>query len=158
MVDEEGERIYKVRYNEAIKLMGLQILRDIVTWSKVNKRTSELCVNEPNCCNAEKFYHVLRMAYILVNFMISQQKYYQSLNLIINCIEDRFKQPGYEVYHSLETLLFKACKQKVFENDVQIVCQFDKGDFDNNLLSTQLSDLWHAFSASTRLSSGRGQH
>ena len=36
--------------------------------------------------------------------------YYESLDLLIQFIADRFDQPGYRMYRSLEDLLFKACK------------------------------------------------
>ena len=36
--------------------------------------------------------------------------YYESLYLLIQCIADRFDQPGYKMYRSLEDLLLKGCK------------------------------------------------
>ena len=48
--------------------------------------------------------------------------------IIINCIEDRFNQPGYRIYSSLETLLRKACKQEDFEPDLKVVCDFYEDD------------------------------
>ena len=37
-----------------------------------------------------------------------QQQYYEAIDLAINCIKDRFQQPGYTVYCQLENLLLKA--------------------------------------------------
>ena len=41
--------------------------------------------------------------------------YFEAIDLIVNCIQDRFDQPGYRIYHLLETLLLKACKQEELE-------------------------------------------
>ena len=50
-----------------------------------------------------------------------KQIYFTALDLIINCIEDRFDQPGFHIYHSIESLLFKACKQEEWESDLKSV-------------------------------------
>ena len=47
-----------------------------------------------------------------------QQHYFEAIDLIFNCIQDRFNQPGYKVYSTLESLLMKACKQEEFEDDL----------------------------------------
>ena len=69
------------------------------------------------------------------------QYYYEAIDLIINCIEDRCNQPGYKVYHTLESLLIKACKSQELESDLETICQFYKEDFDQDHLRTQLQTL-----------------
>ena len=66
-----------------------------------------------------------------------KQQYYEALDLIVNCIDDRFNQPGYRIYHSLESFLSKACKQEDLVSDLDIVCDFYRDDFDKKLLTTQ---------------------
>ena len=39
-----------------------------------------------------------------------RQHYYEAFDLVINCIKERFDQPGYEVYCKLEKLLVKAAQ------------------------------------------------
>ena len=70
-----------------------------------------------------------------------RQVYFEALDLIVNCIQDRFDQSGYWIYQSLETLLMKACKQEKFEEDLDVVCSFYRDDFDKELLRTQLQTL-----------------
>ena len=70
-----------------------------------------------------------------------KQQYYEALDLIVNCIDDRFNQPGYRIYHSLESLLSKACKQEELVSDIDIVCDFYGDDFDKDLLTSQLQTL-----------------
>ena len=67
-----------------------------------------------------------------------KQQYYEAIDLLINCIEDRFDQPGYKVYHSVETLLLKACKLQEYESCLEAVCNFYQDDFDKDVLRTQL--------------------
>ena len=64
--------------------------------------------------------------------------YYEAFDLIINCTEGSFNQPGYCVFGGLQTLLIKACKQEELEKDLQDVSTFYKDDFDLDTLCTQL--------------------
>ncbi len=49
-----------------------------------------------------------------------------------------FKQDGYRVYQSLESLLSKACKHT---SDLDVVCDFYGNDFNKDLLTSQLQIL-----------------
>lgn len=63
-----------------------------------------------------------------------RQKYYEAIDLIVNCIENRFNQPGYKTYCQLETLLLGACKSEEVHSILQDVCEFYKDDFDSDVL------------------------
>ena len=47
--------------------------------------------------------------------------YFQTLDVVINCIESRFDQLGYRSYSRLESLLFKAASKKNFTEDLSFV-------------------------------------
>ena len=47
-----------------------------------------------------------------------QQQYYEAIDLAINCIKDRFQQPGYNVYCQLENLLLNAVYNDKSELDL----------------------------------------
>ena len=51
-----------------------------------------------------------------------KQKYFEVLDLMINCIEQRFDQPGYCIFQSMESLLIKACVQHDFESELMCMC------------------------------------
>ena len=70
-----------------------------------------------------------------------RQYYFEAIDLIINCIQDRFDQPGYKIYSSLVSLLIRGCKQEELDDDLKAVCTFYKDDFDQKLLLTQLQTL-----------------
>ena len=40
-----------------------------------------------------------------------KQAYFEAIDLITNCVQERFDQPSYQIYQSQETLLIKASKQ-----------------------------------------------
>ena len=115
-------------------------------WQKVNSKASELDIGEPvlprrrrlprrldDGLSAGDFHHDPKSFY--------KQQYYEALDLIVGCIDDRFNQPGYRIYHSLESLLSKACKQEDLDSDLDVVCDFYGDDFDKELLKTQLQTL-----------------
>ena len=51
--------------------------------------------------------------------------YFQTLDVVINCIESRFDQLGYRSYSCLESLLLKAASKKNFTEDLNFVCDFN---------------------------------
>ena len=61
--------------------------------------------------------------------------YLEAIDLIVNCVEESFNQPGYQIYHKLETILLKACMQEELEEHLEAVCTFYKDDFENVLLT-----------------------
>ncbi len=112
-------------------------------WSKISKIAADLDVGEPQLPRrrrvprrydegtSEGDYHSDPKAHY-------RQIYYEAIDLIVNCIENRFDQPGYKKYESLQTLLLKACQLEDFENELHTVCQFYKNDFEEAVLRTQL--------------------
>ena len=114
-----------------------------IFWAKVNQFTSTHEVNEARLPRQRKrpkryeegtssgdFHETPKQYY--------QQYYFEAIDLIVNCIQDRFDQPGYKVYSTLESLLMKACKQEEYGDDLEAVCTFYKEDFVKELLHTQL--------------------
>lgn len=67
--------------------------------------------------------------------------YFESLDLLVQAIEDRFDQPGYKMYSCLESLLIKAVKKENYSNELQEVLRVYKHDFNASNLSTHLSIL-----------------
>ena len=66
------------------------------------------------------------------------QNYLEALDLIIQCIKDRFEQPGYAVYHNLEQLLLKASQMANVDSEFDFVCSLYKDDFQPEVLRTHL--------------------
>ena len=65
-------------------------------------------------------------------------KYFEALDLAITRIQERFNQPGYDMYKNLESLLLKAVKQEDYSNEIQEVLSFYGDDFQEMDLNTQL--------------------
>ena len=73
--------------------------------------------------------------------------YFEALDLIVLCIEDRFNQRGYKTYCKVQTLLLKAAASEPYENELQFVLSFYGTDFDVLLLPTHLQILSQNFQA-----------
>ena len=67
--------------------------------------------------------------------------YFETLDLAINFILDRFSHPGYKVYSHLESLLLNAVNGNDFSEDLDYVCNFYGEDLERNSLLTQLQTL-----------------
>lgn len=70
-----------------------------------------------------------------------RRKYYAVLDTVVSCIKERFEQPDYEIYSSLEQLLVKAAMSKSYEEEFVTVTTFYHDDIDGDLLSVQLKTL-----------------
>ena len=71
--------------------------------------------------------------------------YFEAIDLITNCVKERFDQLGYRIYQSLETLLIKASKREEFQENLDDVCAFYHDDFDKELLHSHISKrLWRS--------------
>ena len=64
--------------------------------------------------------------------------YFEALDLITSCIQDRFNQPGYKTYGKVETLLLKAAAAEPHGIELDFVLSFYGSDFDPQLLPTHL--------------------
>ena len=64
--------------------------------------------------------------------------YFEDLDLVVCGIKGRFDQPGYEVYSNLEGMLVKAVRKDNYDEDLQYIVDFYKGDFNRDQLSMQL--------------------
>ena len=67
-----------------------------------------------------------------------RRSYFEAIDLAVTSIEDRFNQPGYKIYQSLEELLTKAANKEDYSKELEAVVSFYGDDFDNKELSTQL--------------------
>ena len=67
-----------------------------------------------------------------------RQHYFEAIDLSINCIQERFKQLGFQIYCNLEQLLLKASQEQNFTSEFEHACSFYKDDFDSNVLHAQL--------------------
>ena len=69
------------------------------------------------------------------------QVYFEVLDLAIAGISNRFNQPGYIIYNSLESLLVSASNNEPFNKQLTEVVAFYEDDFDSLQLSAQSQNL-----------------
>ena len=67
--------------------------------------------------------------------------YFEALDLIIQCTDDHFNQPGYRFYSALETLLIKGCKHVEHQDELNQVQKLDDKDINYDNLEVQFQTI-----------------
>ena len=70
-----------------------------------------------------------------------RQKYFECVDLIIQCINDRFDQEDFRMYASCEQLLLKSLRKEDYSAELTTVTEFYGNDFSIAVLDTQLRSL-----------------
>lgn len=107
-------------------------------WSTVNEKAKALEVSKPilpQKCKRLKRHEVGDASPEFPNSPKSFYKsvYFNSLDVIVACIQNRFDQPGYAILCQLEALLVKAVDKKDFSEELDSVCSFYQGEIDSAL-------------------------
>ena len=68
-------------------------------------------------------------------------KFFEALDLVINCIEDPFNQKDYNMYATCEQLLIKAVKKEDFFDEISEFTDFYNDDFNAHMIKIQLQLL-----------------
>ena len=112
-------------------------------WSKVTKKATQLNIDEPalprkrkrtvryESGNAAPEFHTSVEGYY-------RQAYFEVLDVICSTIEDRFRQPGYQLYSNLEQLLLKAVCKENYSSEFDFVTKFYGPDLNVHALEMQL--------------------
>ena len=74
-----------------------------------------------------------------------RQSYFEALDLAISTIQDRFDQPNFSVYRSLEQLLLNTIRGESTQEMYDFVCKFYNSDFDCQRLQVHLEMLQATF-------------
>ena len=114
-----------------------------IFWEKTSSHAQTLHVSDPHLPRQRKVPKRYETGRAEAEFPTSpyshyRQIYYEGLDLIINCIKDRFEQEGYMVYQRVQNLLLKAARHEDITADLDFVTSFYGADFDSQRLKTQL--------------------
>ena len=66
-----------------------------------------------------------------------RQIYFEAVDLIVNCITERFNLPGFLIYQHVKSLLLKAANCKEYQSELKFVFEFYGLDLDGSSLTTQ---------------------
>ena len=80
-------------------------------------------------------------------------KFFEVLDLVINCIEDRFNQKDYRMYATCEQLLIKAVKKEDFSDEISGVMDFYNDKFNARMIKIQLQLLPSAMTDNININS-----
>ena len=67
-----------------------------------------------------------------------RQIYYEALDYVVQAVTDRFDQPGYRVYQSLQELILRACKGETYDEHLEATLTTYKDDLSRHELEAQL--------------------
>ena len=113
-------------------------------WASLNEKLDDLDVDEPTLPRRRKMPKRFEPGNAPPEFPTSakdlyRQQYFEALDLVVNCVKDRFNQPGYQVYRHLEDVLLKCVHgDNSYREDIDFVSKFYNGDLEKSSLSTQL--------------------
>ena len=121
-------------------------------WELVNSKSQKLTVDPPSIPRQRK--RPLRYEYGNAPAEFASEPedcyrriYYETLDLIVESINERFDQPGYGLYSNLEQLLLKAVRHDNYDEELTSVSNLYEHDlhiedlkFQLATLSVQLSD------------------
>ncbi len=113
-------------------------------WTKVVKKITDLGIQDPQLSRRRKAprrYEIGESEGDFIGDVKIQYRviYYGALDCVVSSINDRFEQPGYQMYCRLESLLLKAANKEEYEDDLEFVRSFYGNDLDQTLLDSQLS-------------------
>ena len=115
-------------------------------WKLIKQKASDLNINEPVLPRQRKRPRRYEDGMSNGEFPESvedlyRRMYFEALDLVVCGIKGRFDQPGYKVYSNLEGVLVKAVRKDNYNEELQYVIDFYKGDFNRDQLSMQLGIL-----------------
>ena len=115
-------------------------------WQVLRVKAQKLNIGEPTLPRKRKAPRRFEIGESQAEFPSSVEDhyraiYYEALDLILQCIDDRFDQAGYKMYSTLEALLIKGCKQIDHTNELSCVRELYGGDIEYNNLEVQFQTI-----------------
>jgi len=112
----------------------------LLFWKLIKQKASDLNINQPVLPRQRKCPRIYEDGASEGKFP-GGFMYFEALDLVVCGIKGCLDQPWYKVYSNLEGVLFKAVRRDKYDEDLQYVVDFYKGDLDCQQLSMQLGVL-----------------
>ena len=115
-------------------------------WKLIKQKASDLNINEPvlpRQRNRPRRYEdgISKGEFPESMEDLYKHMYFEALDFIVFSIKGRFDQPGYKMYSNFEGVLVKAVRNDNYDEELQCIVDFYKGDFNRDQLSMQLGIL-----------------
>ena len=112
-------------------------------WSKVTKKTNQLNIDKPALPRKRKRTVRYESGNATPEFQSSVEEYYRQaysevFDVICSTIQDRFRQPAYQLYLNLEQLLLNAVRKENYSSEFDFVTKFYESDLNVHALEMQL--------------------
>ena len=134
----------------SLTVKTLQLIRNDnsyeLFWELLLRQASQCNIAEPVLPRRRKVPKRFEHGTAEAEFPSSPKSYYkriyfEALDLVINCVTNRFNQPGYIQYKKMEELLTLAANGKDFKEKLKAITDFYLNDFNNYKLDLQLNVL-----------------
>ena len=99
-------------------------------WEKTNKEANDFGITEP-CLprhrnTSRRLDGGASSSYTVYSFPATSENYYRqiyfkAIDLIANCINDRFDQQGYKIYQNIQNLLLQVVNSEEYESSLSFV-------------------------------------
>ena len=118
-------------------------------WKVLTRKAEELNIDEPILPRKRKAPRRIELGESPAEFHSNvidhyRMLYFEALDLIIQCIDGRFNQPGYRIYSALESLLVKGCKQVEHQDELDQVKKLYDKDINYDNLKVQFQTISHS--------------
>jgi len=118
----------------------------LLFWKLIKQKASDLKVEEPVLPRGRNHPRRYEDGASEGEFLESvedlyRRMYFEALDLVVCGIKGHFDQPGYKVYFNLEEVLVKVVRKDNYDEELQYVVDYYKGDLDHEQLSIQLGVL-----------------
>ena len=126
-------------------------------WVTAQQNASNFDIGEPTLPRKRKAPRHFEIGSSVSEFPSSPKDhykriYFEAFDLVINCIKNRFDQPGYLMYRNLETVLISAANGRDFEEHLKVVTDFYDTDVTHSRLKAQLEILAVHFESTENVS------
>lgn len=107
-------------------------------WENLLLSSKSLDLPEPSLPRKRKMPKRFESGQVEASFHTSpdqyfKQIYYEGLDLVINCVKDRFEQEGYKVYRHLQDVLLKTASHSDYSSDLDFILEFYNNDFEKKI-------------------------
>ncbi|XP_045210891.2 uncharacterized protein LOC123562315 [Mercenaria mercenaria] len=142
----EGQAMAQLTLETLTKLRSDESFSEF--YENVKEKAETLDVNEPSVPRKRKMPKRFQFGdaehfFPQTESDMYRQKYFEALDLFINCVKNRFDQPGYKVFRNVEELLIKAVQSEFgnYSDEFMFVTQFYEKDINKDSLKVQLETL-----------------
>ena len=137
----EGQAVASMTVKVLVKIRDSDSFQ--LFWKAVTTKAMKLGIGELELPRRRRVPRRFEMGIAEAEFPSTPEEhyrriYFEALDLVVACIQERFDQPGYRTYSKLESLVLKAAQSCTYEEELTFVLDTYSSDFNASSLKMQL--------------------